>query len=416
LKKANTVAFLCLLKRNLPNTISNAGQLQTSNLKLQTPKHSTMSHPLERWRLILGQKADPEEDVPLSDASSGMDNVLDALYDGQRQGSLGSSSPNINRWLGDIRRYFPAQVVQVMQRDALERLGLRQMLLEPELLASVEPDVQLVGALLSLNKVMPAKTRDTARQVVRRIVEDLEKKLSAPLREAVQNALHRSVRNRRPRPNEIDWNRTIYRNLRHYQPDYQTIIPETLIGFGRKGHALRHVILLVDQSGSMTGSVVYAGVLGAVLASIRSLRTNIVLFDTAVADMTEQQQDPIELLFGAQLGGGTDINKALGYAQTLIRTPQDTILVLVSDLFEGGNRAEMLKKAHAIRQSGATVIALLALDDQGAPAYDHDNAAAFSALGIPAFACTPTLFPELMAAAIARRDLQEWVGLMLSPK
>ena len=364
-------------------------------------------HHLERWRLILGQKSDPEEDIPLSDASSGMDNVLDALYDGQRQGSLGSSSPNINRWLGDIRRYFPAQVVQVMQRDALERLGLRQMLLEPELLASVEPDVQLVGALLSLNKVMPAKTRDTARQVVRRIVEDLEKKLSAPLREAVQNALHRNVRNRRPRPNEIDWRRTIYRNLRHYQPEYQTIVPEILIGFGRKGNALRHVILLVDQSGSMAGSVVYAGVLGAVLASIRSLRTNIVLFDTAVADMTEQQQDPIELLFGAQLGGGTDINKALGYAQTLIRTPQDTILVLVSDLFEGGNRAEMLKKARAIRESGVTTIALLALDDQGTPAYDHDNAAAFSALGIPAFACTPTRFPELMAAAIARRDLQE---------
>lgn len=363
-----------------------------------------MEH-LERWRLILGKKADPEADIPLSEPCTGMDNVLDALYDGQRQGGLGSSSPNINRWLGDIRKYFPTPVVQVMQRDALERLGLRQMLLEPELLASVEPDVQLVGALLSLNSVMPAKTRDTARQVVRRIVEDLEKKLHVPLREAVQRALRSTARNRRPRPNEIDWHRTIQRNLRHYQPEHQTIIPETLVGFGRKGHALRHIILLVDQSGSMAGSVVYAGVLGAVLASIRSLTTNVVLFDTAVTDLSDRQHDPVELLFGAQLGGGTDINRALGYAQTLVRSPQDTVLVLVSDLFEGGNRADMLKKANALRQSGVTMIALLALDDQGAPAYDHDNAAAFSAMDIPTFACTPDRFPDLMAAAIARRPL-----------
>ena len=181
---------------------------------------------LERWRLILGQKADPEEETALSEAVKGMDAVLEALYDTERQGGLGRSSPNINRWLGDIRRYFPSQVVQVMQRDALERLGLTQLLLEPELLAGVEPDVNLVGALLSLNKVMPDKTRETARLVVRKVVEDLEKKLRNPLREALQSALHRSVRNRRPRSNEIDWPHTIRKNLKHYQPDYKTIIPD----------------------------------------------------------------------------------------------------------------------------------------------------------------------------------------------
>lgn len=339
-----------------------------------------------------------------------MDAVLEALYDAQRQGSLGSSSPNINRWLGDIRRYFPSAVVQVMQRDALERLGLTQLLLEPELLSSVEPDVHLVGALLSLNKAMPEKTRETARMVVKKVVEDLEKKLRNPLREAVQSALNRSVRNRRPRTNEIDWRRTIHQNLKHYQPDLHTIIPERLVGFGRKGQALRHVILLLDQSGSMAGSVVYAGILGSVLASIRSVRTNVVAFDTAVTDLTEHQHDPVELLFGTQLGGGTDIDKALGYAQTLVRIPQDTILVLISDLFEGGNRAEMFRKAAELRQSGVLVVALLALSDEGAPAYDHDNAAVFAALDIPAFACTPGLFPALMAAAIQKRDLRTWAG------
>ena len=366
---------------------------------------------LERWRLILGKKADPEQDVPLGADGSGMDAVLEALYDGQRKGGLGSSAPNINRWLGDLRKYFPSPVVQVMQRDALERLGLTRMLLEPELLASVEPDIHLIGALLALNKVLPAGTRETARRVVRQVVEELEKKLRHPLQEAIQQALHRSVRNRRPRTNEIDWRRTIYKNLKHYQPEHQTIIAEHLVGYGRKGQALRHVILLVDESGSMASSVVYAGVLGAVLASIRAVRTSLVVFDTAVVDLTAQLHDPVEVLFGTQLGGGTDINKALGYAQTLVQNPQDTILVLISDLFEGGQRAEMLKKSAALRQSGVAMVALLALNDEGAPAYDHDNAAALAALDIPAFACTPDLFPDLMAAAINRQDLKMWAGI-----
>jgi hypothetical protein len=365
---------------------------------------------LEKWRLILGQKADAEQEISLSAEQKGMDAVLEALYDAQRQGGLGRSSPNINRWLGDIRRYFPTPVVQVMQRDALERLGLTQLLLEPELLASIEPDVHLVGALLSLNKALPDKTRETARLVVKKIVEDLEKKLRNPLRESVQSALNRSVRNRRPRANEIDWRRTIYQNLKHYQPDLQTIIPERLVGFGRKGHALRHVILLLDQSGSMAGSVVYAGILGSALASLRSLQTNIVAFDTAVADLTEHRHDPVELLFGTQLGGSTDIAKALSYAETLVRSPQDTILVLISDLFEGGDRAEMFKKVASMLRSGVTLVALLALSDEGTPAYDHDNAAVLGALDIPAFACTPALFPNLMAAAIQKRDLKMWAG------
>lgn len=365
---------------------------------------------LDRWRLILGRKADAEQEMELPPTLQGMDDVLEALYDAERQGGLGKSSPNINRWLGDIRRYFPSSVVQVMQRDALERLGLTQLLLEPELLAGVEPDIHLVGALLSLNKVMPDKTRETARMVVRKVVDDLEKKLRNPLREAVQSALHRSVRNRRPRPNEIDWHRTIRQNLKHYQPDYKTIIPEQLTGYGRKGQALKHVILLLDQSGSMAGSVVYAGILGSVMASVRSVQTHIVAFDTAVADLTEHRHDPVELLFGTQLGGGTDIARALGYAETLVRTPQDTILVLISDLFEGGNRREMFKKIASARRAGITVIALLALSDEGAPAYDHDNAAALAELDVPAFACTPGLFPDLMAAAIQKQDLKAWAG------
>ena len=359
-----------------------------------------------RWRLILGGGANDGTACELAGADLGMDRTLEALYDSDRKAGLGSSSPNVARWLGDIREYFPASVVRVMQSDALERLNLRQMLLEPEMLAAVEPDVNLVATLLTLRSVIPSRTKETARIVVRKVVEDLIQRLENPTRQAIAGALNRSVRNRRPRHQEIDWDRTVRANLRHYQPEYRTVIPETRIGFGRKRHSLRDLILCVDQSGSMAASVVYAGVFGAVLASIPSVATRMVVFDTAVVDLTEEISDPVELLFGVQLGGGTDINRAFGYCQSLVRRPTETVLVLISDLFEGGDRASLLKKAGSMVASGVTVIALLALSDNGAPAYDHDIAAKFASLGIASFACTPDRFPDLMAAAIKGADLQ----------
>ncbi|HYE85790.1 MAG TPA: VWA domain-containing protein [Vicinamibacterales bacterium] len=297
-----------------------------------------------------------------------------------------------------------------MQRDAMNRLNLRQMLLEPETLAQIEPDIHLVGTLLSLGHLIPAKTKATARIVVRRLVEDLERRLANPMRQAVLGALARSVRNRRPRHSEIDWPRTIAANLRHYQPDYRTIVPERLIGFGRRGSALKDVILCVDQSGSMAASVVYSGVLGAVIGSLRAVRTHYVLFDTSIVDLTDKLGDPVELLFGAQLGGGTDIGRALEYCIGLIRRPADTVFVLISDLIEGGVREKLLKHAQTLASNGCKPVCLLALDDSGKPCYDHDNAQALSELGIPTFACTPELFPELMAAALGKRDLREWAA------
>lgn len=339
-----------------------------------------------------------------------MDEVLEALYDSDREGGLGASSPNVNRWLGDIRRYFPSSVVRVMQRDALERLGLEQMLLEPELLESIEPDIHLVGTLLNLKSLLPDKTRETARQVVRRIVEEIERQLRRPMEEAVRGALHRAVRNRRPRYNEIDWQRTIRANLRHYQPEYKTIIPEQLHGYGRKGPQLRHILLLLDQSASMATSIVYAGVAGSILASLRALRTHLIAFDTSVVDLTAGLSDPVELLFGAQLGGGTDINKALGYAQQLIQRPGDTIVFLISDLYEGGNIPSMIQRVETIKDSGAQFVSLLALNDDGAPAFDKEVAAQLAGLDIPTFACTPDLFPSLLTAVIQKESISQWMG------
>lgn len=365
---------------------------------------------MRRWRLILGQPADAAMGVSLETRDAGMDNTLDALYETGRQGGLGPSSPNVARWLGDIRTYFPTNVVQILQRDALERLNLTQMLLEPEMLASVEPDVHLVASLLSLNRVIPNRTKETARQVVRRVVEELERKLRSSMTQAVRGALSKVQRTRRPRSNEIDWDRTIRKNLKNYLPDRKTVIAEQMVGYARRRSSLRDVVLCIDQSGSMATSVVYSSIFGAVLASLRAIRTRFILFDTAVVDLTDELSDPVDLLFGTQLGGGTDIQRALGYCQQTITRPAQTILVLITDLYEGGPSQEMLSRAAHLKQSGVNVICLLALNDQGAPSYDHSNAAAFAALGIPAFACTPELFPDLMASAIQRADVGLWAA------
>ncbi|RBM22710.1 hypothetical protein DI005_06120 [Prauserella sp. PE36] len=367
---------------------------------------------LRRWRLILGGGDADGTGEELSGVDRKRDGTLEALYGKEKRGGgLGGSSPRVARWLGDIRGYFPASVVQVMQRDAMDRLGLRQLLLEPELLESVQPDVHLVGTLLSLNQAIPERSRETARAVVRQVVDELERKLAQPTRQAVTGALHRAGRTSRPRAGDIDWNRTILANLKHYQPAHRTVVPERLLGYGRRLlQVSREVVLCLDQSGSMAASVVYAGVFGAVLASIRSLRTQVIAFDTEIADLTDAVSDPVELLFGVQLGGGTDINAALAYCQSRVANPRDTIFVLISDLYEGGDNDEMLRRAQAMVASEMQVVCLLALSDDGAPAYDHDNAAALAALGVPTFACTPGKFPDLLAAAIQRDDLAGWAG------
>ena len=383
---------------------------------------STENEQLERWRLILGGGEADGTGAQLSEEGARVDEALTALYefdrkgnfdyDGDRKGSGGSSQPGIARWLGDIRKYFPQSVVQVMQNDALARPALqRELMFEPEILAQAEANVQLVATLMTLGKLIPEKTKDTARQVVQKVVEELMQRLEQRTVSALSGALDRGTRTRHPRFNEIDWPTTIKKNLKHYQPAYKTIIPEVRIGYGRKSkRVLKDVILCLDQSGSMGTSIVYSGIFGAVMASLPHVKTRMVVFDTAVADLTEDLSDPVDLLFGVQLGGGTDINLALSYCQEQVTQPEDTIMVLITDLYEGGNVSEMHRRAEELVQSGVQLICLLALNDEGSPAYDSRNAARFAEMGIPVFACTPDLFPDLMAAAIKKEDIGQWAG------
>lgn len=371
-----------------------------------------------RWTLALG--AEPEGgEAPLSDSDRRMSEALTALYgDGDEdakkgRGGLGGSAPRVAKWLGDIREFFPAPVVQVIQKDAFERKGLRQMLLEPEFLATVEADVNLVADLVALRSVMPEKTRETARIVIAKVVAELMERLERKTAEAVRGALNRSKRTFRPRFADIDWPRTIQANLRHYQAEHRTIVPEKLIGFMRQQRRivdLDEVVLCVDQSGSMAPSVVYASIFAAVMASLPVVATKLVCFDTAIVDLTEELADPVEVLFGIQLGGGTDINRAVAYCEDRIERPSKAHLILITDLYEGGDADALVERLARLKAIGVNVIVLLALTDTGRPAYDPALSGKVAALGVPVFACTPDQFPDLMATALRRDDIAAWAA------
>lgn len=366
-----------------------------------------------RWTLALGID---EEASGLSDTDRRMSAALSALYDVDEKkgrGGLGGSAPRVAKWLGDIREFFPTSIVQVIQKDAFERKGLRQMLLEPEMLAAIEADVNLVADLVSLRSVMPDKTKAVARTVIGKVVDDLMQRLERRTSDAIRGALDRSRRTHRPRFQDIDWPRTIHANLRHYQAAHRSIVPETLVGFSRRRRRiadLDEVVLCVDQSGSMATSVVYASIFAAVLASLPVVSTKLICFDTAILDLTSELADPVDVLFGVQLGGGTDINRAIAYCADRIERPSKTHLVLISDMYEGGDAVDLVTRVGRLISQGVNVIVLLALTDLGRPSYNPDLSGRVAALGAPVFACTPDQFPDLMAAALRREDIHVWAA------
>ena len=369
-----------------------------------------------RWQMILGGEAEG-----LSDRDRRMASALDVLYEPadlgdapkSRRGGLGRSAPRIAKWMGDVRECFPTSVVQIIQKDAFSRLGLQQMLLEPEFLSAMQADINLVADLMSLQGMMPEKTKQTARDVIRKVVAELLERLERKTAEALRGAIDRSKRTNRPRSAEIDWPRTIRANLHQYLSEYQTVVPERLIGFARKQRRLvdlDEVILCVDQSGSMAQSVIYSSIFAAVMASLPVVRTQLVCFDTVVLDLTDSLADPVEVLFGIQLGGGTDINQAVSYCAGKIQQPQKSHLILITDLCEGGNASELVARLGKLVSDGVNVIVLLALSDEGRPSYDAELASTVAAMGIAVFACTPDQFPDLMATALRRQDVFQWAA------
>lgn len=382
---------------------------------------------IKRWRLILGQSGEEMlqsfagSGIELDDDEMIMDEALAAIYDKSTQGDetrrnstsskrsagKGASAPKLAKWLADIRTYFTEDVVSVIQTDAIERKGLKQLLFEPEVLKNVQPDIDLVATFMSLKGKIPEKTKETARQLVRMVVEDINRRMENDLRKAVSGALNK--RNHSPIPSavSIDWKYTINRNLKNYNKEHKKLIPERFFFFDRARKMNNwNVILDMDQSGSMADSIIYGSIAGSIFASMASLNTRIVAFDTAVVDLSEEYgNDPVDMLFGIQLGGGTDINKSVAYCQQFITDPSKTLFILLSDLYEGGNQASLIKRMEEMHESGVKVLCLLALSDRGVPCYDEGLARRLSKIGIPCFACTPTLLPELLEGALKGNDL-----------
>ena len=375
---------------------------------------------LLRWRLILGEETqndfqDMDKNFLLSDNDLLMDATLSAIYGSKsiqsQRGGAGkeSSRPNISKWMKDLRSLFDTDLVKVIQQDAIERNGWKELLMEPELLEQLEPDLEMASVLLTLKDMIPSKSKDQARIYIQKIVDIINQQIATDLKRSVFAAIQKREHSVLPSSTAIDFPYTIRKNLKHYSPDLKTIIPERVYFFDRKQKSNHfHVILDIDQSGSMSSSIMYSSLTACILASMNAVKTNVIAFDTTVVDLTDLCQDPVDLLYGFQLGGGTDIHKSVKYCEQLIEQPDQTIFFLISDLDEGGNHAGLLHRLQEIQESGVTVVCLLAIQDGGKPYYNKDMAQKVANLGIPCFACAPLKLPDLLYAVLQKHDLSSF--------
>lgn len=371
---------------------------------------------LKRWRLILGTGCEDAMDSmggfgEMSAEELLMDSALSQIYGGDGsvtatgQAGHGKSSPRLTKWLGDLRSLFSSAEVRVIQNDAIERCGLKQLLFEPEMLESLEPDISTASLLLTLKEQIPTKAKDNARRYIARIVEDINRRLADDLRRSVTAALNKREHSPIPSAAAMDFRTTIRRNLGNYDPERKLLLPERFWFFDRAAKSgSRTVILDIDQSGSMGEAAIYSSVIGCILASISSLKTHIVAFDTAVTDLTELCSDPVELLYGIQLGGGTNIEKSVAYCSSLVTQPEKTTMLLVTDLYEGGNRNALLRRLEELHSSGVNLVVILAISDSGKPIYDQNMAEKIAAFGVPCFSCPPERLPEMLETALKRHS------------
>lgn len=356
-----------------------------------------------RWRLVLGENEESSS-IELSSEEKEIEDLLSKVYGTGRQTGFGRSAQRIRKWLDGIRTHFPPETVSIMQKDALERQGVKEMLLEPELLEKIEPDVQMVAAILSLQILLPDKTRAVARQVVDRLVRRIEEKIKTKLIQAIRIATRGKSKMVYPKSKILDWKRTIKENIKHFEKQIGTIVPRTWYGYSN-GSKLKEVYLIVDKSESMINSAIYASVIGSVLASLSSIRTHIIFFDTEVCDVTDLYQDPVEILFSVPMGGGTDIAKAIQYVDQKMRIHSDCLLFLISDLDEGGPKEELISRINSLINKKCRIQCLLSLSDEGKPEYNRSIAEEIKALGIPVYGSDPENFPEILCNELAKLDL-----------
>jgi Mg-chelatase subunit ChlD len=369
---------------------------------------------LVRWRLVLGESAEEALGCSLEGQEQECDRALGFLYDreytpgrnvrrgGDRTGSLDPSALSVPEWINQVHELFPKKTVERLEKDALERYQLQEMVTNPEVLQRAEPSQTLLKAILHTKHLMSQKVLEMARVLVRRTIEQLMEKLSRPLQQPFLGAMDRRKRSNLKIAKNFDAKTTIRRNLKHFDPESKRLVIQTPYFFSRvRRHVDRwQIIVLVDESGSMADSVIHSAVTAAIFFGIKSIRTHLVLFDTEVVDVTEHCSDPVETVMRVQLGGETDIGRALHYASGLVDNPRRTIVILITDFYEGAPADRLLSTAKKLLESGVTLLGLAALDDRAEPNYNRAMAEKFVAMGAHVGAMTPGALAEWVAQKV----------------
>ncbi|MCB9592612.1 MAG: VWA domain-containing protein [Sandaracinaceae bacterium] len=369
--------------------------------------------PMERWRLVLGEAADGA--LGSGDPGlAGYDAALAFLYDregdlegrgvrtGDKRGGDGPSALTVPEWLDKIHALFPKETIERLEQDAVERYGIDEVVTNPDVLERVEPNPALLRAVLRTKHLMDPALLALARKLVQKVVRQLLEKLQTEVRRAFSGSLDRRRSSPLKSAKNLDLRRTIRQNLEHWDPKKKRLVLEKAYFFGRtKRHSERwQVILLVDQSGSMLDSTIHSAIMAACFWGIPGIETHLIAFDTSVVDLTADVTDPVELLMKVQLGGGTDIAQAVRYGAQLVKNPRRTIVVLVTDFYEGGDVYSLYREIERLTQSGAKVLGLAALDQEAQPVFDRDCARECVARGAKVGAMTPGELASFIAETV----------------
>ena len=370
-----------------------------------------MSHEetLNRWRLILGKQAGQQisfgNGAALENGISCFDleDALEFLYsreygeDVRREGGTGASRLTAATWITKIRSLFPKQTVEILERHALERYQLTELLTDREVLERLEPNEELLKTILQLKHLMRGDVLDAARRIVRKVAEEIAERLNRDIRRSLLGSIDRNSESPVKSIRNLDMKKTIRRNLKHYDREQKRLMVERVFFSSRtRKYSQWRVVIAVDESGSMLDSVIHSAVMAGIFARLPMLDTRLVIFDTQVVDLSAHLDDPVETLMSIQLGGGTNIAGALQYCETLIENPHRTLVVLVSDLFEGGSLGALLSVSRGIIESGARLVCLTALDMEANPVYDRRTAGQLADLGVFVGAMTPEALGDFM--------------------
>ena len=370
---------------------------------------------LNKWRLILGKYSDNQIGFK-EEASSlnymDMDELLDYLYsreygeeDGvrrERNGSLDPSNLTVPSWITKIREVFPKETVEILEKHALDKYELTELLTDKEVLEKLEPNKELLKNILQMKHLMKGEILETAKEIVKKVADDIRKKLESDVKKAIVGRVNKNKSSLIKSSRNIDYKRTIKANLKNFDTEENRLVVDKVYFNDRvKKYNPWNVIIAVDESGSMLDSVIHSAIMAGIFSKLPMLKTNLVIFDTEVVDLSGYIDDPVTTLMSVQLGGGTNITKALQYCETLIENPHKTMVILVTDLYEGYGYGNMYATAKSIIESGAKLIVLTALDMEATPIYDKDAAQKMASLGAKVGAMTPGGLSEWIAKIIS---------------